>query len=645
MKNPKRKIGTKNSLLDFLLTYFPKKFKYKFGKNHLRFIERLQYNILNDGKQAIGMPRGVGKTTVEKGAALWALAHGHRKYTVIVAASVNEGKAVLDDIKTMVVSKTFSEDFPEISYPLQCCGMTGRLTGGQRFNGTPTAIEVDKTQLRFPTIAGSRSSGALIQTVGIGGKIRGKAAGMADGDTIRPDFIIIDDPQTDDDAINPNRVAKLEKKIDKTIGGLAAAGSDAAMVMSCTVIEPGDLADRFLNREIRPGWNGLRFATVEKFPDRMDLWQGEYARLFRTVSQKAATRFYETNRAEMDAGAVIDQEDRFNPKQESSCVERAMKKMLESEEAFWSEMQNAPRGAKKASIYVDAATIRKRLNGYERGVVPTEAQRLTAFIDVHDAMLYWTVTAWADDFTGYIIDYGTFPEQERKHFSKDAAGNITLQNIFPGTKQLGAIRAGVEKLLSELIGRNWKTEDETDVSIERIFVDSGYSYKPVESAIRMVPGARAIVRPSKGEGIGAKKKPMDEYNRKDGEVYGNHWLEGKVGKRTLRTVKIDTNFWKTDVHDSFGLSVSDRGGLSLWGKKGETHRMFSEHMNAEDVVLVKAGENEVYEWIEKVGAPDNHFFDCMVGCAAAASHIGIKKSHEKDEPRRTRRKTKVYKNR
>jgi hypothetical protein len=70
--------------------------------------------------------------------------------------------------------------------------------------------------------------------------------------------------------------------------------------------------------------------------------------------------------------------------------------------------------------------------------------------------------------------------------------------------------------------------------------------------------------------------------------------------------------------------------------------MFSEHLTSEDVVLVKAGENEVYEWSQKPGALDNHFFDCMVGCAVGASFIGIKKPHEKDEIARKRRRAKVY---
>jgi hypothetical protein len=91
---------------------------------------------------------------------------------------------------------------------------------------------------------------------------------------------------------------------------------------------------------------------------------------------------------------------------------------------------------------------------------------------------------------------------------------------------------------------------------------------------------------------------------------------------------VDTNFWKSDVHDSFGLSVGDRGGMTLWGMNPEIHRMFTEHLNAEDVVRVKANEREVDEWTAKIGETDNHFFDTLVLCFVGASMLGVKKPHE-----------------
>jgi hypothetical protein len=83
------------------------------------------------------------------------------------------------------------------------------------------------------------------------------------------------------------------------------------------------------------------------------------------------------------------------------------------------------------------------------------------------------------------------------------------------------------------------------------------------------------------------------------------------------------------VHSAFDLNPAESGSLSLWGKSGERHRMFSEPITAEKVQLVEASGRKVYEWEVKPGKPDNHLFDCVVGCAVAASVCGIKTENEK----------------
>ena len=45
------------------------------------------------------------------------------------------------------------------------------------------------------------------------------------------------------------------------------------------------------------------------------------------------------------------------------------------------------------------------------------------FIDVQQKVLFWLVAAWEDDFTGYVVDYGTWPDQQRAYF--------TLRDIQP----------------------------------------------------------------------------------------------------------------------------------------------------------------------------------------------------------------------
>jgi phage terminase large subunit GpA-like protein len=215
-----------------------------------------------------------------------------------------------------------------------------------------------------------------------------------------------------------------------------------------------------------------------------------------------------------------------------------------------------------------------------------------------------------------------------------------LQKRFTGTKRHAAIQAGVEWLLGDLLQRAWRTTEDTDIFVERILVDTGYCYREIEAAIMRIRSP--IVTPSKGVGITAKNKPIAEYIDKVGERRGQHWIYSKIGKRRYPVLRIDTNFWKTDIHDSFGMQIGDRGGLSLWGDSNKTHQMFAEHLASEKVVEVTACENKIYEWSENITGGDNHYFDCIVGCAAAASFIGIKKPHEQDQVT-VKHRAKVYK--
>ena len=626
----------------FLKEYFPKVFKKPFGNHHKKYIGNVQDIILNDGKAAIAMPRGAGKSSVEKGSIPYCFGYGFRRMPVIITATVDDGKQFIDDIKKMLTSKNFVDDFPEIGYSLKLLGGSGHLTRGQTFLGFPTDIQWEAFRLKMPDIPGSAASGSVVRSAGIWGKIRGKSAMTEDGEIIRPDYVVLDDIQTAEDAINPNRVQKIKTKVASDVEGLAEDGEDLAMLMSCTVIAPDDAADQYLDREKHPEWNGLRYAMIEKFPDRMDLWEGEYARLLR-ISREEATKFYRKHREEMDAGAEVDWPVKFNARHELSRLQRGMNMMLLTPAAFWSERQNRPLTQLKTSLVVEAAEIRKLLNGLERREVPHDTVYVTAFVDLHDDLLYWMVVAWTKDFTGHVIDYGVYPEQPRWYFTRGDQSLITLNPLTSyqarkaGKEQArklrnAAIMAGLEKLLSRLMAESYDIQGDEDGTrfekIGRVFVDAGYVHRAVEYVIRKL-GCSAIVKPSLGVPVGAKETPM-EFWRKDNDqaTAGHHWIEERPQKRTLRHVKMDVNYWKSACHDALSLSPSTRGGITFWGRSPELHRMVSEHLTSESVQLVEA-KHKVYEWKLKPNM-ENHFFDCLVGNMVIASTFGIITQEERD---------------
>ena len=637
VKDPRRKSRCRLDLTRFAREYFPEKVAWDFCPNHLKYLARLEDIILHGGKQAIAMPRGSGKSTLAKIATKWAVAYGHRRFVLIICATKEEAVAFMNDIKEMAKAPRFAEDFPEIAYPIQRLKGSALLARGQLFYGKPTAVKWREAEIVYPTVPGSPASGSVISTKGITGAMRGKSAAYQ-GETLRPDLCIIDDPQKDEDAVNAERVAKIERKINRTIAGLVEDGQTLAQIMTCTVMEPGDVADRFLDNDIYPTWHGLRFKMVEEFPTRLDLWLKDYAQA-RAKSEEEGNKFYLAHRAEMDEGAVVDWPQRYDPTKEFSRLHRAMNALVDDADAFYSERQNEPRGKKKDAVLVSPKDIRMHLNGYDRRIVPDGAHTLTGFIDVHNDILYYVICAWADDRTGYVIDYGTYPEQRRNYFFKSAPGNETLRQVYRGYDVEGAIQEGVRELAAELLTEDYMTSDKVVMPVNRLLIDSGYKRAEVENAIRLLKMPALGV--SKGRGIRASSKPISEYQREPGDRIGHYWVEKITKGRSFKTVFIDTNYWKTEVHNSFSLGPGDRSGLTLWGTTPERHRMFSEHCAAEQVQLVKAGERELYEWTQVPGQ-DNHLFDCIVGCMAAASTLGVKKPGApvgdvrpaKDQPRR-----------
>jgi hypothetical protein len=195
-----------------------------------------------------------------------------------------------------------------------------------------------------------------------------------DGQTVRPSLVILDDPQTDESARSLSQCANRERILAGAVLGLAGPGQKISGIMPCTVIRPGDMADRILDTEKHPEWNGERTKMVYAFPDDEKLWD-RYAEI-RADSLRAhgdlreATAFYRANQQAMDAGAKVAWLPRFNH-DEASAIQHAMNLKLQDETAFWAEYQNEPlpeNVGEDEQLTVDE--IAQKLNGQKIGEIP-----------------------------------------------------------------------------------------------------------------------------------------------------------------------------------------------------------------------------------------------------------------------------------
>jgi hypothetical protein len=645
--NPERKAKAAQDYEFFCRTYFPNTFNLPWSTDHRELIEDIQVIVVDGGQKAFAMPRGTGKTSLCEAAVLWATLYGYCLFPLVIGSDAGSALEILESIqKELETNDLLLEDFPEVCYPIRRLEGIAHRCKGQLLDGERTHIHWASDCIVLPSVPGSKASGSLIAVAGLTGRLRGMKFKRPDGTSVRPDLVLLDDPQTDESARSPSQCATRKRLVNGAVLGLAGPGKEIAALMPCTVIAPGDLSDELLDREKNPQWRGKRTAMVKSWPTNQALWD-QYAEIWANSLRagndgQEATDFYAANREQMDAGFVVSWPARKKTR-EISGQQHAMNLRLKlGDVAFFAEYQNAPLIETQGEEMLTAGEISKKLNGLRRGAVPVGRDHVTAFIDVQGNLLYWMVVAWAQDFTGDIVDYGSWPDQKTDYFSKRGARR-TLKKTFPKKDQNGQIYAGLEQLTEQLLGRKWIREgDGAEMRITRCPIDAnwGESTDTVYLFCRQTKWAGVVI-PSHGKYVGASSKPWEQYVRREGELLGNHWMLPSVKeKRAVRHLLVDTNFQKTFVHQRLSVAMGDRGCLALPGRRrdgkaigADEHRMLSEHLVAEYRVKTQGNGRTVDEWKPLPGRPDNDFLDCLVGNAVAASMLGCSALASTTKPR------------
>ncbi len=627
--NPQWKARAERDFRFFCERYFPLTFHLPWSPDHLKVIGKIEKAVLEGGLFAMAMPRGSGKTSLCETACLWSLIYGHREFIALIGSDEDHAENMLDSIKVELESNDLLlDDFPEVRFPIQALEGIHQRAAGQLFQGKQTHIGWTAKEIVLPTMPGSRASGAIICVSGITGRIRGMKHKRVDGSSVRPSLVLIDDPQTDESARSPSQCAARERILAGAILGLAGPGRKIAGLMALTVVRPSDLADRILDRDKHPQWQGERTKMVYTFPTNEALW-ARYSELWRDGMRAdrgmgEATQFYAENRAAMDDGAVIAWPQRHHP-DELSAIQHAMNLRLDrGDVAFWAEYQNEPLPEEHADEdLLTADQIAAKVNGLRRGEIPIGATHVTMFIDVQGKALFWLIAAWENDFTGHVIDYGTEPDQQTAYFTLRDMRH-TLASAVPRAGMEGAIYAGLERLCDRTVGREWRRDDGAMVRIDRCLIDAnwGQSSDVVYQFCRQSKHA-GIIMPSHGRYVGASSIPFADYKRKRGDRVGLNWRIPLVAaRRSVRHALFDTNFWKSFVHARLAVPMGDPGCLSLFGRNPDDHRLVAEHLTSEYRVKTEGRGRTVDEWKLRLDGADNHWLDCLVGCAVAASMEG-----------------------
>ena len=415
VKDRKRRDACRDSLAAFLTTYCMGTggfLKSPPSERMGEIIAHLQAVVRDGGRTHIRMARAHGKTCFIKGACLYALAYGFRRFIVAVAARKNDASAMIEDIFTLCEDgETFAADFPEISVPIRKLGGVMQRAANQTHNGMRTKIGKTAERIVLPMIEGSAAAGAVLVARGFKGAARGLVRGA-----MRPDLVLFDDLQDDKAAHNQRTVQQYDEMIEKNFLGLGGHDKQIAAFMTSTPICPDDLSEIYAAKK---NWRTFTFPMLVSHPRCWGLPGDKWQRYFRIRQEAisagesehtAANAFYCANRAEMDAGAAVLNPEFFDHETELSGIQHAMNlRFANGEDSFAAEYQMRP-VREHDTFRISAPLIMSRVRKNSMPFTKPQGTVFTACAtDLNPAYGFTTAAICFDKLqTGFVTWYKVF---------------------------------------------------------------------------------------------------------------------------------------------------------------------------------------------------------------------------------------------
>ena len=252
-------------------------------------------------RRAVAAPRGHAKSTnlTFKGT-MHSTLYGYKHYPIIISDSSEQAEGFLDNIRVEFEENTaILEDF-------------GSLAGSVwRSN-----VLVTKTNIK-------------IEAIGSGKKIRGRKHR-----NWRPDLIILDDVENDENVRTPEQRKKLKDWFDKAV---SKSGDDYTdIVYIGTLLHYDSLLAKTLTN---PAYRSIKYKAVIQFSQADDLWQ-QWESIFTDLAnddrEADALAFFQAHKAAMLEGTQVLWEEKL------SYYDLMVMRVSEGEASFNSEEQNEP---------------------------------------------------------------------------------------------------------------------------------------------------------------------------------------------------------------------------------------------------------------------------------------------------------------
>jgi hypothetical protein len=649
--DPKRRARLEKNIFKWLPWYAPDPYGEHGFTDQVRTIILDLLKAFSDGEdQADAASRGEGKTTASEWVELFLALQGKSPCAILFEATTDLAAGSLDAIRERLeTNDRLAADYPEICIPvraLEQCAQRARTQlvsgfrhdNGQRFESVPSHFKWTGRDIIFPHVPGAPGSGAIIAARGLEKAVRGIKFG---GRAIRPTVAIINDPETEETANNPEQGTKLELRIERGIGGLGGQKRELARVILTTVQKKGSVSDRYTDQAIKPSFKGRRFRFLVKPPDRLDLWEDyvqlkqlDWANKAEGKETSLAQAHYVKHRHAMDAGAIVANPNRRPGGQLSGLQFYYDFVARKGADAAASELDNDPpdeTGVVESGI--TALHIQRRVNGLARGVVPGGCTVVVRGVDVRKSVLHWVVRGFRPDGTPFTIDYG---EQLTRGTIKASQEGVDL-----------ALRRALRELADSTKDRPYRRADGEIVPVRLTLVDSGYRASAIYQACREIGlGVMPAKGYGKSSGCAAPNFSESQKATRD-KTPGDGWFITRVGApgEQISLVHMDTDRWKAFEHDRWMTEAGQPGAMTIFGQPSENPGFLSHDQKAvypyarQIVAEVEAEEirkGALHRFWKTIN-PNNHWLDASYMCDVGANVLGIKllRSIEAQQQRHT----------
>lgn len=272
-------------------------------------VDAKKISRLDGSKNVVAAPRGHAKSTnFTFKDSLHATLYLYKHYIIILSDSSDQAEGFLSDIKTEM------EDNQEI-----------RLDFGNQQG------KVWKSTVILTT------GGVKIEAIGSGKKVRGRRHGAW-----RPDLLVLDDIENDENVNTPDQRRKLDSWFKKAVSKAGDTYTDIMYIG--TILHYDSLLSNTLKN---PEYESRTYRAVISFSDRDDLWDKWtelYTNLFDPDHKQHAREFYLEHEAEMLKGTEVLWPEKLD------YYKLMVIKVSDGDAAFNSELQNDPIDPDSASF-------------------------------------------------------------------------------------------------------------------------------------------------------------------------------------------------------------------------------------------------------------------------------------------------------